>query len=390
MQKSVTQSSVCIPTHGLIGFAIMFFMKNITKHHHFLGLGLCLWGLLFGAISTSMAQDVTSDLLGRINNLRASLGLSPYSLNGALSVAANAHARWMTDNNAVSHTQYDGSTPRDRAQAAGYSSQWVSENIYMGGIATVDNAWNFWINSAVHYAGLTNIHYNDIGIGTATGVGGQAFVLVFGNSTGAWQSASPSVANNNSSGTGSAQNAPPPLPIVGVDAVGNIMYEVQAGDDLGTIALLFGYTWDDIPAMLALNEMSEDDMRTLKVGSVFLVPPASGTYTPTPLPTQDPLIPTTTATFTPEPPTNTPTVTFTSTALPPAVYVRPSETPTMPLLIRTLPPSTSVAMVSTPILKTADVSPTNSTQPPIWLWVALVVQVGILGAALIEFFRRRR
>jgi uncharacterized protein YkwD len=390
MQKSVTQSSVCIPTQALIGFAIMAFMKNMTKQHHVLLWGLCVCGLLFGAISTSRAQDVTTDLLGRVNNLRASLGLSPYTLNGALSSAANAQARWMTDNNAVSHTQYDGSTPRDRAQAAGYGSQWVSENIYMGGIATVDNAWNFWINSAVHYAGLTNTHYNDIGIGTATGLGGQAFVLVFGNSTGAWQSASPSVATNNS-GTGSAQNALPPLPIVGVDAVGNIMYEVQAGDNLGTIALLFGYTWDDIPSMLALNEMTEDDMRTLKVGSVFLVPPASGTYTPTPLPTQDPLIPTATATFTPEPATNTPIATFTATALPPAVYVRPSETATMPLLIRTLPPSTSVVMVSTPILKTDNVSqPTNTNQPPIWLWVALVVQVGVLGAALIEFFRRRR
>jgi hypothetical protein len=335
----------------------------------------------------ALAQDVAGDLLGRVNNLRASLGLAPYTLNGALSAAAAQHARWMVDNNQVSHVQYDGSRPRDRARAAGYNSQWVSENIYMGSAASPDTAWSFWLNSAVHYAGLTNIHYNDIGVGSASGAGGNAFVLVFGNSTGTWES----VATSAGRGSAASVAAAPPLPIVGQDASGNIMYEIQAGDDLGTIALLFGYTWDDIPAMLALNGMTQQDIRLLKVGSVFLVPPASGTFTPTPEPTRDPSIPTETPTATPPPPTATSTVTPTPTDLPPAVYAQPTATPTRPVMVRTLPPPTVVAMAATQALQSsvADAPQEAPGGPSGWLVLAIAVQVGILGFATFQFLRRR-
>jgi hypothetical protein len=347
---------------------------------------LAFFLLIFATFSH--AQDVSGELMARVNNLRASLGLTAYTWNGALAAAAANQARWMVDNNQVSHVQFDGSRPRDRAAAAGYNSQWVSENIYMGGMASIDSAWNFWINSPVHYAGLTNANYNDIGIGTATGAGGQSFVLVFGNSTGAWQAYNAASGGNNAASVAAA----PPLPIVGVDNNGNIMYEIQEGDDLGTIALLFGYTWDDIPYMLELNQLTQDDIRLLKTGSVFLVPPASGTYTPTPEPTLDPAIPTNTATPTPTfTPTQTvtPSITPTSTDLPPAVYVQPSVTPTRPMIVRTVAPSTQVAMVSTPALKEATVpeAPTNS--PPVWLVLAIGAQVGVLGIAAFQFIRRK-
>jgi hypothetical protein len=342
------------------------------------------------------SQDVVGDLLGRVNNLRASLGLNPYTFNTQLATAANSHASWMATTGEVSHTQYDGSTPRDRASAAGYSSQWVSENIYMGGLANTDSAWNFWINSPIHYAGLTNVHYNDIGIGTAQGTSGQAFVLVFGNSTGAWQNLSPQVSapsTDNSSGSGSGGSAPvvaaPPVPVVGLDASGNIMYEIQQGDNLGEIVLLFGYDWDMIPYIMEINGLTEEDIRRLKPGNVLLVPSANGTYTPTPIPTIDPAIPTETATPTPEPPTQTPLPSATFTELPPAVYVRPSETPTQALLIRTLPPATNVAMVSTPILQVATIAETPPNTPPLWLIGAIVVQLGVIGFAAVQFFRKR-
>jgi hypothetical protein len=345
--------------------------------------------LLIGVAHTH-AQDVSGELLARVNNLRASLGLAAYTWNGALAAAAANQARWMVDNNQVSHVQFDGSRPRDRASAAGYNSQWVSENIYMGGLASIDSAWNFWLNSAVHYAGLTNANYNDIGIASATGSGGQSFVLVFGNSTGAWQTFNSASASNADS---AAVAAAPPLPIVGVDNSGNIMYEVQAGDDIGTIALLFGYTWDDIPYMLELNQMTQEDIRLLKTGSVFLVPSASGTYTPTPEPTRDPTIPTETATPTPtatETITATPTITPTSTDLPPAVYVQPSVTPTRPMIVRTVAPSTQVAMVVTqPLQEATTPEPPTQSSPPVWLVIAIGAQVGVLGIAAFQFVRRK-
>lgn len=237
-----------------------------------------LCGLLIVPMQQAAAQDVVGDLLGRINSLRASLGLHAYSLNGALSAAALSHAVWMAETGQVSHTQPNGSTPTTRAAAAGYPGSWVSENIYAGTNATTDHAWGFWINSPIHYRGLTNGSYDEIGIGYATTSWGSAFVLVFG--------ASGSVRASNNSGGGNQGGgnaaAAPPSFVVGVDSFGNIMHEVQDGHTVGDIALIYGYTWDDIPEMLELNHLTEADFRVLQVGSIFLVPPLAGTYTPTP------------------------------------------------------------------------------------------------------------
>ena len=94
----------------------------------------------------TQAQDVTGDLLGRINRLRIGLGLTPYTLHPALTAAAESHAQWMVETGEVTHIQDDGSNPASRAATAGYTSQWVSENIYMGGLASIESAWNFWTN----------------------------------------------------------------------------------------------------------------------------------------------------------------------------------------------------------------------------------------------------
>lgn len=233
-------------------------------------------------IPVIIAQDVQSDLLGRINGLRASLGRTPYTLNGALSAAAANQANWMATTREISHVQYDGSRPRDRAVAAGYGSTWVSENIYIGSDASPSNAWTFWINSPVHYAGLTNTNYQEVGIASApTGDGWYAFVLVFGNPGGA-----PPIqasTGGNSSGQSSAPSGPPPW-VVGVDPVGNIMHEVRQDDTWGDILLEYGYTWDDLERVLALNgrEFNDEGVRSIKPGDVVLVPPYEGTYTPTP------------------------------------------------------------------------------------------------------------
>lgn len=220
------------------------------------------------------AQDEVTQLLNRINELRASRGLHNYTLNGALSAAARQQAQWMAETGAISHVQTDGSTPRTRALANGYASTDVSENIYMGTNATVGAAWNFWVNSPIHFRGLTNGRYREVGIGVARGAAGRAYVLVFGNPGGL--PPPPSVTNN----TGDAAASGPPPYVLGVDENGYILHEIQPGDTLGDIALIYGYTWEDIPYMMELNLI--EDNRTLEIGSVFLVPPHDGTFTPTP------------------------------------------------------------------------------------------------------------
>jgi hypothetical protein len=328
------------------------------------------------------AQDEVSDLLGRINNLRASKGLTAYTLNSSLSVAAQQQAQWMIDNGAVTHVHPDGSSPRSRAAAAGYGSSFVSENIYGGTNATTNDAWRFWINSPIHYAGLVNISYQEIGIGAAHGKWGAAYVLVFGSLGGYVQPQ----ANTNSSEKNNAASAPrkPPSYVVGVDEHGNIKHEVQEGDTTGQIALIYGYTWADIPAMLALNNMTEADSRTLKVGSIFLVPPKSGTYTPSPNEI--------TATA-----SSTPAIQASATSLPTATFV-PTNTPlptTTPALTATSLPSptpaqTVIAQVSTaqPLTQAGITITSGGTSP--WLGVALLVQAGVLVLAGFEFIRRVR
>ena len=230
---------------------------------------LCL--LLLVPVLSVQAQG---DMLGRINGLRASLGLPGYTLNGALSAAAQQHAQWMVDTGSISHTENDGSGPRSRAINAGYVSTDVSENIYGGTNATPDAAWTFWINSAIHYRGLTNARYKEVGIGTASSSWGTAYVLVFGNPGG------PAYVPPSANDSGGTTSSAPPSYVLGVDEHGFILHEVQPDDTLGDIALIYGYTWADIPYMEAINGIT--DHYDLEIGSVFLVPPHDGTYTPTP------------------------------------------------------------------------------------------------------------
>jgi hypothetical protein len=374
--------------------------------------------LLLGMLwATPAAAQPEADLYGRVNALRSSLGLAPYRRNAALDAAARNQAQWMVTTGEISHTQSDGSTPRVRAQRAGYPSSVVIENIYAGSNASAGTAWSWWLNSPIHYRGITSPNHDEIGIGTASGDWGRAFVLVFGNSTGTWSLSGATV--NTSSGGGGASGgggnnaaapAAPPVFVVGVDAVGNIMHEIQPGDTLGDIALLYGYTWDDLGYMREINGLDEAAGRSLEIGSVFLVPPQAGTYTPTPgepspTPTSTP-----TDTLTPSP-SNTPD----GDTCEAANYTAPTDTPTptpariatgaAPLDLLALPSATATAtatLTRTPQV-VADAGQTgdpatfeasrvvvNERGRPAWVWLLIGLQVVIVVAAGVEMIRRQR
>lgn len=123
-------------------------------------------------------------LLNQINNLRSQLGLHSYVWNPQLAAAAQQQSEYMAATGHISHQQSNGSMPSDRAASNGYTGSWVSENIYGGGMATASHAWNFWLNSSVHYAGMTHSRNNEIGIGVASGSSGQFYTLVFGYGSG--------------------------------------------------------------------------------------------------------------------------------------------------------------------------------------------------------------
>ena len=346
---------------------------------------ICLFGVL---ALPAQAQD-SGDLLGRMNALRAQHGLPGYSINGALTIAAQQQAQWIVDTGTIAHTHPDGSGPRTRAIAAGYPSLQIGENIYGGTNATASDAWVFWINSPIHFQGLVNPAYQEVGIGIAHGGWGSAFVLDFG---GAGAPISVGGGGSNNSGGGSNAAAAPPAYIGGNDENGNIKHIVQPGDTLGDIALIYGYSWGDLPYMMQLNGLS--NVRDLEVGSIFLVPPKAGTYTPTP----DNRPPTETPVPTSVPATITPFVVATAT-LPPEI----SElTVIAPPLIATAggniaPPDngedgapTEIALVPTPAPERVSVQTTraSSSSASSWIVIAVGVQAVVVVGAGIEFIRR--
>lgn len=340
--------------------------------------------LILTLAAPAAAQSAAGDLLGRINALRASLGLPGYTLNGALSAAAQSQAAWMAETGTISHTRPDGSGPRTRAVNAGYGTTDVAENIYGGTNATVGTAWSFWVNSAIHYAGLTNPRYQEVGIGVANGSGLTTYVLVFGNPGGPPPFV-PQAASVSASGAGGGGSAAPPSYVVGIDEQGFIMHQIQPGDTLGDIALLYGYTWDDLPYMREVNNI--EDHFSLSVGEVFLVPPHDGTFTPTPGDTQPEPTPTPnaaepTATVSPSP-TLTPTATrmmvATAAVMPELLALPPEATAT--------PTAAAVAIVPTPVEVIAS-GVQRSQGPSSWLVVGLVLQAGLVALAGFEFVRR--
>ena len=314
--------------------------------------------LLFGM--PGKAQNVRSDLLSRVNGLRRMQGLHTYTLNSALNAAAREHANWMARTGKICHytgkychKEEDDDGPKHRALNAGYQYIRLAENIYMGGSAA--DAWTWWLNSPIHFAGLISPNYHDIGIGSASNGGRNAYVLVFG-SAGAGRAASAAV----------TQGAP--AYVLGLDAVGNIKHEVQPGDTIGGIALLYGYDWEHVPTLQTLNEM-EESAYLLEIGSVFLIPPADGTFTPAPA--------------SPAPadaaPANTPTAEDSATP-------KPSPSPS---LAATPSPALRIQAMPTRSLEAAPgASESSRLLTPLILAAAIATQVGIIGAALAALMRR--
>ena len=336
---------------------------------------LALIGFLLGLVLPALAQDAASVLLPRINSLRAAKGLPAYAPHASLNAAAANHARWLAANDAFSHQQEDGTGPRARALQAGFPSSWVSENYYKG--ATLEGAWNFWrYESPLHYAGLVSPNYDKIGIASASGARGNAYVLVFGNSTGRLPETSAGTAGG---AGGSISAGGQPSYVLGLDEFGNIKHEVQPGQTIGHILLIYGYTWDDYPYLLEMNGMSEADRLNMQPGSVILVPPQAGTFTPAPAPATVTVAPTAAAKATTAPPratdaTATPTATATASAT---------------LAIRIAPAATTAAIRQ--VARGEDQRKAIAAIAEVLLLgAAMVIQLGIFGGASIELISRSR
>lgn len=127
-------------------------------------------------ISATCVPGVTAaQALARLNEIRsqartcgttAYAAAPPLQWNAALAQAAGAHSADMAANRYFSHTGQNGSTPGSRAQAAGYPSSFVGENI-SAGRSTMETTLADWLQSPGHCANIMRADYRDYGIGCA-------------------------------------------------------------------------------------------------------------------------------------------------------------------------------------------------------------------------------
>lgn len=220
------------------------------------GLVVCTSTGAHPAAAQSETQYYVVDL---VNQLRAEYGLPPYRVDPALMAAAQAHSEWAASMGTHSHTGVGGSTPQDRAIAAGYGggkSVRVSENIYWGTMATAESALEWWRNSDIHFRGMTSTQYVDIGAGVAYGDAGGFFTLNFGVITGE----APPPPASSASGSGVQ-----PLPEYVIEPIekaepnedGSVVHVVGEGQTLWGISEAYEVPLSEI---MALNRLTEDSI----------------------------------------------------------------------------------------------------------------------------------
>jgi uncharacterized protein YkwD len=107
-------------------------------------------------------------LLAAVNAARHAAGRPPLAADPRLDAAAQAHAEDMLARSYYAHRSPDGSTPRERVEATGYSAGAVAENIAARHLGA-DEAIAGWMASSDHRRNLLDPRFTDLGSGVAVG-----------------------------------------------------------------------------------------------------------------------------------------------------------------------------------------------------------------------------
>ncbi|MEU5520266.1 CAP domain-containing protein [Streptomyces sp. NPDC047860] len=127
----------------------------------------------------SSAEAVAgAEVLRLVNEERAKVGCSPVTASSVLTALATAFSDDMAKRDFFDHTDPDGDTPWDRAQAAGISSL-GGENIARGQ-ADAEAVMQAWMDSPGHKANILNCDFKTLGVGVHMGPGGPWWTQNFG------------------------------------------------------------------------------------------------------------------------------------------------------------------------------------------------------------------
>jgi uncharacterized protein YkwD len=103
------------------------------------------------------------ELIELINQERQKYNLPALNFNDLLVAAARRHSNDMAQNNFMSHTGSDGSSPSDRIKRTGYQPRTSGENV-AAGYSTPQQVLNGWMNSSGHRANILG-KFCDMGVG---------------------------------------------------------------------------------------------------------------------------------------------------------------------------------------------------------------------------------
>jgi uncharacterized protein YkwD len=275
--------------------------------------------------SHAQAGDA-SQLIAEVNGLRSAYGLPALKGNSALMSAAQKQSDYQAQISSWTHTGPGGSSPRDRAVAAGYGSGakvFISENVAAGvNLSTSMAVYEMW-QDALHLETMISPYFTHIGAGVGRAGDWVYYTIVVGyisGSPGTGSDSQDSPAPNTVQIT-PAPTAIPVQPILtatpGTD--GSIIHIVQAGHFLENIANSYEVNLADLMTLNGFNEQT-----VIFPGEKILIRPAQTPENP-----QDTLeleiefettsAPTQLPTPTLRPPTSTPSPVAVAQNIPPQV-----------------------------------------------------------------------
>ncbi|OGN73074.1 MAG: hypothetical protein A2X25_11035 [Chloroflexi bacterium GWB2_49_20] len=235
------------------------------------------------------------ELIDAINSLRISNGLPVYQVNQILMYVAQNHTDYQASIGTVTHYGPDGSSPFQRALAAGYlvagdltRGGYFSENITAGRNYTVADAVNSWQLDGSHVNTMLSPTLREIGAGVSV-VGDYIYYTIDVGLSSSNPQPIPQ-------GNGIVPTQVPLVPgfvrklLTNTPEVdGSIIHVVQLGDTIWSIAHEYKVTEDEI---IKLNSLKDNFIYVgdkLVIRSPFTPTPVIPTSTPTQLPSLTPI-----------------------------------------------------------------------------------------------------
>ena len=256
---------------------------------------LIFWLLLLDISKAHAQADPVNELIQRVNALRRAYGVPEYQVDYALMYAAQAQAEWGLENYHFGHDGPGGSSPDDRAKAAGYGegeNSFTIENVAAGtaSLNTPELVVTMWQGDWGHLNAMISPDYEHVGVGFAETDDFSYYVMMVG-----WVGAKGSTGDTQDQEVPVINTFNEPFVMSEPDESGAIYHEVQAGQSLWTIAAQYGI---ELAVLFDLNNLTEDSI--LHPGDVLIIK-------------------------LPDPPTSTPTIIATS--IPPTDIPTKSPTP---------------------------------------------------------------